>query len=69
MKTAKIIIDIKFTDGTYSRGIVAHSIEFYPDRYWQLYVYMTQKDVFKHNPRIWYDVEKVEVVGVVYDEH
>lgn len=65
----KIIIDIEFIDGTYTRGIKAHSIEVRPDKHWQLYIYMTQEDVYRENPRLYWGVEKVTVVGVIDDEH
>lgn len=69
MEKAKLIIDIEFIDGTCTRGIKAHSIEVIPDRNWQLYIYMTQEDVYRETPRLYCGVEKVAVVGVIEDEH
>lgn len=63
MDKSKIIVDIRYYGGSYNRGIVAHSIEFEPREHWSLKVYETEEDVLKRNPRIYWGVEKVEVVG------
>lgn len=68
MEKVKLIIDIEFIDGTHTWGIEAHSIEVRPDKHWQLYIYMTQEDI-QRNPRLYWGVEKVTVVGVIDDEH
>lgn len=60
-----IIIDITFNDGTCKRHIKAHSIEFIPDNHWQLKIYITQDDVFKNNPILYWGVEKIEVIGFI----
>ena len=63
MYRPKIIIDIKFRDGTYTRGIVAHSIDYDPNRHWALKIYMNENDVYKDNPRLYWGVDSIEVVG------
>lgn len=68
MYRPRIIIDIRFNDGTYTRGIVAHSMEFEPDLHWALKIYLSQTDVFNDNPRLYWGVDRVEVVGYLEKE-
>ena len=63
--TVRIIIDIEFVDGTFTRGIIAHSIKFEPAEHWNLKIYRTQEDVFKQKPILYWGVKNIEVVGLL----
>lgn len=65
MNKPKIIVDIRYCGGSYNRGVIAHSIEFEPSEHWSLKIYETEDDVLKCNPRLYWGVEKVEVIGYV----
>lgn len=62
MNESQIIVDIRYYGGSYQR-IIAHSIEFEHREHWCLKVYDTQEDFNNHNPRLFWGVEKIKVVG------
>ena len=63
--TIMVIIDIEYRDGTTLRGVLAHSLEFEPlENSYNLKVYERLEDVYRHKPKLYADVKKIEVVGV-----
>ena len=63
--TVRIILDIAFEDGTFKRGVIAHSIKFEPWEHWSLKIYKTLDDVFRQNPILYCGVKNIEVIGLL----
>lgn len=60
LATSKLIVDIRFINGTYNRGNLCSSLEFKRER---LVLY---KDIVKKDIVVFDNVEKIEVTSEVF---